>query len=225
MAKTSPCVSATSLPSIEYHSVGHLSCQRDKRNVQLAVHVHHFGAGVGVGGDGRFQNRLITFVPCPVQALLSFGRELGAEPALELVAPGFPNLSGILVGSFQCFGLANALFVIASKALTWASAEALPTVACSRMAASSSSNLRFASWAIWPIPVCICCRICLKIASVGFLQQEIGTSLILQELQKSSKHWATLSLQEVAYSGPEPLETSKSPKVPDQLGPPSPGSS
>ena len=57
---------------------------------------------------------------------------------------------------------------------------------------------------------------------MGFLQPE---TVVLQELRKSPKHRATLSLQEVAYSCPEPLETSKSPKVLDQLGPPDPGPS
>ena len=60
---------------------------------------------------------------------------------------------------------------------------------------------------------------------MGFLQRETGTSLVLQEFRKSPKHRATLPLQEVAYSGPELLETSKAPKVLDQLGPPDPGPS
>ena len=80
--------------------------------------------------------------------------------------------------------------VIASKALTWASAEALPTVACSRMAASSSSTCDLRPGPFGPFPSAFAVgsvQTSLQLSAaldllhwtVGFLQQETGTSLVL----------------------------------------------
>ena len=109
VAESPPRIQSAPFPGVEHHRVWHLAGQTDQRHMQLPIHVHRLRHLVHVLGKGGFLDRFIALVTCPVQALLALGRKLGAEPALELVAPGLPDLPRIFMRALQGIRLAHAL--------------------------------------------------------------------------------------------------------------------